>query len=70
MTRVNYYMFLDLAFDYNDMQMKIIGNGMSERLINLMGCDLDRMQRITMRKGIINFLESKSKWNLCKVILE
>lgn len=43
MANNKYYMFFDFVFDYDDMQYKIIGNGMSEGLINLMGCDLDTM---------------------------
>jgi len=49
--------FSDAAFDYNDMVLKITGNGMTEALTKLLGCDLESMQSISMLKGILNFLD-------------
>ena len=56
MRKDKYISFLDIAYDYKDMEMKLAGSGMNEALIKLFGCDLESMQAISLRKGILNFL--------------
>lgn len=43
MSKDKYLFFIDTAYDYEDMSMKVTGNGMSERLIKLFGCDMESM---------------------------
>lgn len=40
--------------------MKIAGQGMNESLIKLYGCDLESMQAISLRKGVLNFEKDDS----------
>ena len=56
--------FIDIAFDYTDMTMKETGNGLNEGFVKFLGCDLKSMQAISMRQGIINFIEETSSWDL------
>jgi len=65
-----FFLFFDFAFDYEGMQLKMVGNGLSEAWIKLMGCDINTMQGMSMRKGIISFFEGNTKWNLFKFMLE
>ncbi|KAL4490346.1 hypothetical protein ABPG72_004385 [Tetrahymena utriculariae] len=65
-----YFMFVDYSFDYFDMTFKMIGNGMNQSFLKLLGCDFQSMQDILMRKGILDFVESKSKWKLLKRIVD
>lgn len=62
-------MFIDLTFDYTEMTQKLIGDGMNEAFINLLGCDLGDMQNITMRKGSISFIEKKSHFKIINHII-
>jgi len=43
MSKGKYSFFIDTAYDYEDMQTKVTGNGMSEGLIKLFGCDMESM---------------------------
>ena len=43
MMKGKYSFFIDTAYDYEDMQTKVTGNGMSEGLIKLFGCDMESM---------------------------
>ncbi|KAL4440870.1 hypothetical protein ABPG74_013851 [Tetrahymena malaccensis] len=65
-----YFMFVDYNFDYFDMTFKMVGNGMNQSFLKLLGCDFKSMQDILMRKGILDFVESKSKWKLLKRIVD
>jgi len=38
-----FFMFFDSMFDYEGMQLKMVGNGLSEAWIKLMGCDINTM---------------------------
>ena len=64
MPKDKFIMFVDLAFDYTDMCNKITGEGMNEALVKLLGCDLDSMQTLSIRKGILNFIEESSLWKM------
>jgi len=57
-------MFVDLTFDYTEMSQKLIGDGMNEAFINLLGCDLESMQNITMRKGSLTFIDKNSHFKI------
>jgi len=46
------------------MTMKETGNGLNEGFGRLLGCDLESLQAISIRQGIINFIEENSSWNL------
>lgn len=50
-------MFFDFAFDYASSSLKISGNGLNEAFIKLIGCDLDNIQTISMRRGIFSVME-------------
>ena len=63
-------MFMDFAFDYTDMLNKVTGEGMNEALIKLIGCDLDTMQTISIRKGILNFIGETSKWKILNYAIQ
>lgn len=43
MSKDKYFLFMDFAFDYADMSLKITGDGMNENFIKLIGCDIDTM---------------------------
>lgn len=43
MPKHKYMSFLDVAYDYEAMEMKLTGEGMNESLIKLYGCDLESM---------------------------
>jgi len=64
-----YFIFMDFAFDYADMSLKITGDGMNNNFIRLMGCDIDTMQTITMRKGLLCLISKKSIWKILRSIL-
>jgi len=60
---------VDIAFDYADMSPKKTGTGMTEAFVKLLGCDLQSMQAISMRKGIISMIDDESRWQLLNKII-
>jgi hypothetical protein len=48
----------------------MIGNGINELFCRLLGSDLEKLQEIFLRKGILEFIESNSRIRMMNRIIE
>jgi len=62
--------FVDFGFDSNGISMKVLGEGFNDKFCNLMGCDIDTFQDISLRKGILEFKQANMKIKLLRKIIE
>lgn len=52
------------------MDYVISGTGLFEPASHLLGCDLETMSEINMRKGILEFIDVNTRWKLAKLFMD
>jgi len=64
LSKDRYYSYIDYSYDYQNMCYNFEGAGFNELSSRFMGCDLDSMQEIFIRKGILEMAEAESRWRV------
>jgi len=64
MPKTSYIIFFDYAYDYTNLSLQMTGSGINEAFAKFLGCNLDTITNISMRRGILEIMDETSKWKL------